>query len=63
MNNCRVKIFESYNFTDLEAQINEWLENTSNTVESIAYSAARDSYSALVYYAIADAHKTEPLAE
>jgi hypothetical protein len=66
-NTCKVKIFESCGFTELEAQINKWLDDTGNKyIESIAYSAGRDAYSALVYYhllppPIEDEHRTEPL--
>ena len=50
----------------LEETINEWLADTGNRVDAIAYSASRDAYSALVYYrllppAIEDPNKTEPL--
>ena len=50
----------------LEESINEWLADTGNRVETVSYSAARNSYSALVYYRylpppIEEDHKTEPL--
>jgi len=66
MNSRKVKIFEEMSMQALEEAINEWLADTGNRVETIAYSASRDSYSALVYYRllpppIEDAHRTEPL--
>jgi hypothetical protein len=63
MNVRGVKIFGSASMQGLEDKINKWLEDTGNTVESIAYNASGVKYSALVYYTIADEHRTEPLAE
>jgi hypothetical protein len=50
MNARKVKIFESHGFTELERQLNEWLTNTCNRVESISYAASSNFHSALVYY-------------
>lgn len=59
----KVKIFNASSMKALEDRINEWLENTGNTVDSIAYNASGSKYSALVYYTMVDEHRTEPLAE
>jgi hypothetical protein len=61
MRSRKVKIFESNGFTELETQLNAWLENSGYHVESIAYSIIRGKYSILVYYQHDDEHKTEPL--
>lgn len=66
MNSRKVKLFEEMSMQALEDAINEWLEWTGTKhIEHIAYSASRDSYSALVYYRLLpppiDPHATEPL--
>jgi hypothetical protein len=66
MNARKVKIFESASMQGLEDDINEWLQWIGHKyIESIAYSASRDAYSALVYYHLlppaTDPHQTEPL--
>ena len=65
MNEKRVRIFEDSTKEGLEVQLNTWIEWIRYRIESIAYSASRDTYSALVYYRllstpIEDEHQTEP---
>ena len=67
MNEKRVRIFEDATKEGLEMQLNTWIEWIRYRIESIAYSASRDAYSALVYYRllppVVDKHATEPLEE